>query len=140
MAVKFGKKTFQTLVILNQYRTQVVNTNNKKGYVLASTTHIIKTDLNGDVDGELEDLYMNGSAILDINNIQTYISAEGHWFGDGDDAYYRLKNNNPNQASTIFAGGLWFRAQDINNLDKLAQKTYDLEDSGLPARIFKFEY
>lgn len=115
-------KTY-TNIISPDARTAVINTNDNKGQILATTTHLLKTDNNGDVQMAEKDLYLNGAAILDVNNVAAMVNPNGSLFWDYNDAYFKSPKNG--DVSSIFASGLWMGGFDNNGNLKMSAQTYN---------------
>lgn len=109
-------------IINNLSRTELLNANQGEGFVLATTTHILKTDAQGNIDEAEKTLFTNGAAVININNIQTVINPDGAFFWDFQDSYYRTPKDSA--TSTIFASGLWMGGFDLGGNLSVAAQTY----------------
>jgi hypothetical protein len=114
-------ETYNDIIELSS-ETQVINDTKTEGFILASTSHILKTDSEGKIDTPEKDLYIDGSAILDVNNIAALANAEGSLFWDGDKAYFKTKDTD---VSSIFAANFWIGGVDPAGNLKLAAGTYN---------------
>ena len=108
--------------ISNNGRIRVVSANEKNGFVIATNSHILKTDEVGIIHTPQQDLYTNGSAIINVNNVKTMINPDGGLFWDYNDAYFHSPADNT--TNTIFASGLWMGAFDDGYNLKVAAETY----------------
>lgn len=118
-------KTFDD-IIKNRSRTRIVKSNENNGYVFGTTTHLIKTDLNGNTSQQSEIFYPDGAAVLDGNNIQTLVTTNGSLFFDGLDGMFQLSGDS---ANTIFHNGLWMGGLDAGGNLKMAVGTSGSNDS-----------